>query len=300
VARGLSGQRGCALEEGGGGGQAAARLCPTGGPLELGGDVLVRAGSRLGQMPSTSVGIELRVGRLGQRPVNPSALVRRRGPVDRGACERMAKPNPAVDLEQARGLRRVEHRVSDAQSRGRAPQQSRVAGRLRRGHQQQLLRVRRQRLEPIDEALLDFARERQRSRQPEPARQLRRRQSPRQLQQRERVAMCLHQQLLCHPLVQPPRYRRRQQRSRIRVPKTLHHELRKPTEFSVCLTRGNKKDDRLRQQPARHERQHFCRGPVQPLCIVDRADQRALLHRLREQAQGRQANQEPIRDRTLT
>ena len=55
--------------------------------------------------------------------------------------------------------------------------------------------------------------------------------------------------------------------------------------------------DRLRQQPARHKRQHLCRGSVEPLCVVDRAQQRALLRCLREQAQGRQANEEEIRAR---
>jgi hypothetical protein len=72
----------------------------------------------------------------------------------------MAKPNPAVDFENARRLRRVHHSISNSQSRGGAPQQSRVAGRLPSGYQQQLLRVLRQRLEPIDEALLDLSRQR--------------------------------------------------------------------------------------------------------------------------------------------
>jgi hypothetical protein len=49
-------QFGGAREEGGGG-QASARLRAAGRLLELGGNVLVRAGRRLGQVPSAAVGI---------------------------------------------------------------------------------------------------------------------------------------------------------------------------------------------------------------------------------------------------
>jgi hypothetical protein len=48
TAQGLGCQGGGALEERGGGGQAAPCLSPAGRPLELGGNVFVRAGRGLG------------------------------------------------------------------------------------------------------------------------------------------------------------------------------------------------------------------------------------------------------------
>ena len=89
-----------ALEEGGGGGQATARLGADGGSLQLAGDGLVGGGRRLGQVPGAPVRIELRVGRIRQRPVHLSPLIRRRRPVDRRAHERMAKPDSAVDFDK--------------------------------------------------------------------------------------------------------------------------------------------------------------------------------------------------------
>ena len=95
-------QRRGALEEGGGGGQSAARLRAAGGSLQLAGDGLVRAGRRLGEMPGAPIGIGLGVGRFRQRPMHPPALLRRCGPVDRGAHERMAKADPARRSRSAR------------------------------------------------------------------------------------------------------------------------------------------------------------------------------------------------------
>jgi hypothetical protein len=125
-------QRGGALEEGRGGGQAAAGLGATGGSAELRGDILVGACRRLGEVPGAPIGIGLGVGRLGQRPMPPPPLLRRCRPVDRRAHQRMAKPHPAVDLDQSGQLRRLECGTGDRESRGRTPQERRIAGGLRR------------------------------------------------------------------------------------------------------------------------------------------------------------------------
>ena len=55
--------------------------------------------------------------------------------------------------------------------------------------------------------------------------------------------------------------------------------------------------DRLGQQPARHERQRLRRRAVQPLGVVDQADQRLLAPDLGQQPEQRQADQEAIRRR---
>ena len=137
--------------------------------------------------------------------------------------------------------------------------------------------------------------ERQRTRQPEPARQLRRRKPSRQLQQRQRVPPRLGQELVGHPLVQSPRDHRGHERPRVGVAQALDHELRQAGEELARLPRAEQHHHRLRHQPSRHEGQHLRGGPVQPLRVVHDAQQRTLLGHLREQAQHRQAHEEPIR-----
>ena len=66
-AGGVGGQRRRALQERGRRGQAAARLRAAGRALELRGDVLVGPGRGLRPVPGAAVGIELRIGDLGQR-----------------------------------------------------------------------------------------------------------------------------------------------------------------------------------------------------------------------------------------
>ena len=136
---------------------------------------------------------------------------------------------------------------------------------------------------------------RRRVRQPEPARQLRRRQPPRQLQQRQRVAARLGDQPLAHPLIQRHAQRRAQQRARIAIAQTLDHQLRQPVELIARLARHQHQRDRLRQQPPRHEHERLRRRPIKPLRVINHTQKRLLLGHLREQAQHRQPDQEPIR-----
>ena len=66
-------------------------------------------------------------------------------------------------------------------------------------------------------------------------------------------------------------------------------------ELLAGLARGEHDADRLRQQAAGDERERQRRRVIQPLRVVDDAQQRTLLGRLRDQAQHRQPDQEPIR-----
>jgi hypothetical protein len=160
------------LLERGGGRQASACLGAVGGAFEFRRDQLVRAGGRRGKVPGPTIRIDLRVGRLGQRAVHPPPLPRRCRPVQRRADQRMAKPHPAVDVDQPGRLRRLECRSSDRVPPGSPPQERRVAGWLRCCHEQQPPGVRRQCLKPPQEALLDPSGQRHRAGQPEAARQL--------------------------------------------------------------------------------------------------------------------------------
>ncbi len=119
------------------------------------------------------------------------------------------------------------------------------------------------------EALLDPPVQRYRAAGPEPARQLRRRQPPRQLQQRSRI-----------------------------VPgQALHHELGQPGHVLARDPRREHQAHRVGRQPPRREPQRLRRGPVQPLLVIDHADQRAFPRRPGQQAQHGQSHHEPVRRR---
>ncbi len=183
---------------------------------------------------------------------------------------------PAVSA----GARRVGR---DPEPVGGAPQQARVAERVGGGSQQQALAVARERLDAIAVALLDPAR--QRARVGQAAGQLGRRQAARQLEQRERVAARLGEDAVAHARVEPARRDRLQQRTRVRIGEPLDAQLRQPASSTASLGLAHREDDRdpLGQQAAGDEREHLGGGAVEPLGVVDEADERLRLGRRGEQ-----------------
>ena len=128
------------------------------------GDVLVGAGRRPARCQarrsgSTSASVASASARCTSRRCS-----RRCRPVDRRAHERMAKAHPAVDLDQPGAPRpaRAPRPVIPSRSAARHSKR-RIADRLGRGDQQQPPGVLGQRLEPLQEALLDPALERERA-----------------------------------------------------------------------------------------------------------------------------------------
>ena len=107
TAPGVGRQRGRALEEGGSGGEAAARLRARRGALELGGHLLVGHGRRLRTVPRAAIRVDLRIGCLRERAVGLAPLARLGRPVHRRAHERMAEHHRAVQRQQALRLRRA-------------------------------------------------------------------------------------------------------------------------------------------------------------------------------------------------
>ena len=224
-------------------------------------------------------------------------VVRRGRPVHRGPHERMAEAHLGAELDQAGRLRRSRRVAVDPERGGRLPHQQRIAHRLGRRDQEQEPRRRRQLRQALLEALLDAAGQRRPAVQPQPARQLGGRQAAWQLQQRQRIAARLGHDPIAHPLVERTRHHGLQQRPRITVVEPADHELRQPLEMPLPgrLAHGEDQPDRLGPQTARHEGQRLRRGAVEPLRVVHDADQRSLLGHVRQQAQDRQADEEPIR-----
>ncbi len=209
------------------------------------------------------------------------------------ADQRVSEGHSRTDREQPVGVsRRLD---GNPEPLGGAPHQYRVSDRLRRRDQQQALRLRREPCHPPPKAVFDPPRQPRRVWQPEPARQLGRRQPPWQLQQRQRVTARLGDEPLPHSLVQRHTQRRAQQRASVTTGQALNSKLRQPFELIPEVARHQHQRDRLRQQPPRHEHQRLRRGAIKPLRVINHTHKRALLGHLRQQAQHRQPDQKPIR-----
>ena len=86
---GLRRQLGRSLQEGGGRGEPATTLRAVGRARHLRGHRLVRNRRRVRAMPGATVGIDIGIGRVGERLVHVAAVSRGRRAVDRRADERM-------------------------------------------------------------------------------------------------------------------------------------------------------------------------------------------------------------------
>ncbi len=276
------------------GGQPAARLRPAGGALQLGGHGLVGAGRRRGQVPCATVSAGARVGHLGQREVHGPPFARRRRAVDRRADERMQEGHALPDHQEPLGL--VRRRLADPEPLDRAPDQQRVVDRLRGGDEQQQPRIVGQRLQASQEALLDPPRHLGGGLQAERRRQLRGGQGPRQLEDGQRVPPGLGHETADDALVDAARDDGGEQRACVLVGQRPEVELRQPRELAGVgrVADGEHERHRLGEQPAGDEAEHLRGGRVEPLRVVDDAQQRALGSGLGEEAQRRERDQEAV------
>jgi hypothetical protein len=121
----------------------------------------------------------------------------------------------------------------------------------------------------------------------------------RQLPNSERIPASLGDDPFLHAPVHEHRDRRAQERSRVSLAQAADEEVRQTREICVVARRADGKHhrDRLGDEAARCERKRLRRRAVEPLRIIDQADERSLLGGLGEEAEGRQAHQEPIRGR---
>ena len=293
--RGIAGQRDRTLQERGRGREAAARLRPVRRELQLARDLLVGPGGRGGQVPRTTIRIDVPIRHLRQRQVGRPALRPAGRPVHGRARQGMAEGHALLERQQP--VRRVDRGERDPEALAGALQEQRIADRLGRRDEQQASRVLGEGLEPPDVALLDPLREIAGLRHREPAGQLRRRQPAGQLEQRERVSPCLREDPVAHPPVQREPHRRAQQRAGVAVDEAAHLEVRHVPKLLAGLPCREHEPDRLGQQPASDERERQRRGPIQPLRVVDDAQQRTLLGHFGHQAEHGEADQEAIRRR---
>jgi hypothetical protein len=195
-------QLGGALVKGCPGRQAAAGPRPPSRALQFSSDVLVEPGGRLGPVPGAAIRIDVGVGGLGQRAVHAPALLGPASPIDRRAHEGVAEAHLRAEGNQSQGSRRRGCVQPDTEPGGGPPHQHRVPERLSCRDEEQEPRRRRERRQPLPEALLDPRRHRWGTGQPEPARELGGGPATWQLEQRQRVPARLGQDPITHPLVE--------------------------------------------------------------------------------------------------
>ncbi len=169
-----------------------------------------------------------------------------------------------------------------------------LADRLGRREQQQLPGLARQRFQLAHEALLDAADQRHRAREAEPAGVGR---PAREFQQRQRVAGRLGEDPATYRLVERAVDRGVQQGAGVARGDALERQLRQPLAVVAVVAHAEHHPDTLPHQPARDERQRLRGHAIEPLCVVDDADERLLLGDVGEQAQHRQPDHEAIRRR---
>jgi hypothetical protein len=292
--RGVLGQGHGPLQERGTGREAAPRLRPIRGVLQLHGNLFIRSGGSRSQMPRATVGIDVRIGDVRQGEMDRPPFLRLSRSVHRRPHERMAKCDALADCEQLFG-RRIHRRSRDPESFGCAKHEDRIADRFRGANQQQTAGVLRQFLQLPDEALLDPPRDTLRLCHPEAARKLSSCQPPWQLEQRQRIALGLRNDPVAHPLIQAESHRRAQQVSSVAIRQAPNLEFGHLTKLLTRVTRCKHQHDRLRQQAPGDECKRQRGLVIEPLRIVHDAEQRALVRSLREQAQHRQPDQKAVR-----
>ena len=87
--------------------QPASRPRSAGQALQLGGEVLVEPGRRMRKMPGAAIGVDVGIGRLGQRPVNALSLLWRCRALHRRTHERMAEADLRPEVDESGDSRTV-------------------------------------------------------------------------------------------------------------------------------------------------------------------------------------------------
>ena len=184
---------------------------------------------------------------------------------------------------------------ADPEPLGSAPEQRRIPGGSAAATSSRR-RASSESARPPDEALLDMAREIRHRDKPEAAGQLRGRQAPWQLHQRERVPARLGDDPVADLVVDPNRDRAPEQGAGVLAAQAAQLQFGQGKCWRHRLADREHDPDRLRQQATGDEGERQRRRLIEPLRVIHETQQRTFLGHLRQQAQHRQSDEEPIRD----
>jgi len=187
-------------------GDAATRLRPAGRAFELGGDLLVGPRGGAGAVPGPPVRVGLGNGGIGQRTMHAVPVIRGGRAIDGGPDERVRELHPSAQLEQPAVLCRARRRKVDPERSRGTVEQDWVTERLGGSREDEQAGVGGKQLKAPDIALLDPAGDRLTSRNTEPAGEAGDVPRARQLEQGERVAVTLHDDLIANGGINGTRY----------------------------------------------------------------------------------------------
>ena len=233
--------------------------------------------------------------------MHPVAVVSRCRAVGTRANEWVRELRPPSDAQHSGVLGGVGRGHVDPETVGGTVEQDGVTDRLGGRRQDKKLRVGRKPAEAPNVARFDPPGDGKALRQPEPARQLGDAPGAREFEQGERVAVALDDDPLADGGIQRTVQVLEQQRERIAVAQPSDGELGEPGQDLVADPSPGRAHDRhaFGEEPAGHERQDLHRDLIEPLRVVDDADQRLLLCDVGEQRQRRQPDQEPVWGRAV-
>ena len=294
--RGVRRQLDGALEEGRRRGKASPRSGPCGGALELRGDILVESLCRLSAVPGAPIRVRVGVGGCGERPMHPVAVVGGCSTVSGGSYERVTELDTHTHLEEAGVRRRVGRGHVDAERLGGTLEKDGITQRLRGGRENEQLGVGGKLKEAPRVALFDLARDRLPPGQSESAGEIHRAPRARKLQQRERVAVALGDDLVADGRVQRAEHIVQQECARVADAESADGHCRQPGEDVVTAAGAGGKHERdpLGEEAPADESEDLCGGLVEPLRVVDDADERLFLGDLGEQRERGEPDQEPV------
>ena len=121
-------------------------------------------------------------------------------------------------------------------------------------------------------------------------------QRARQLQDRQRVAARLGDEAVADALIEPAGDDRGEQGARLALGEPREHQLRQARQLALVGRVADREHDRHRlgQHPSRDEAQDLGRGGIEPLGVIDDAQQRPLGGNLGQQAERGQGDQEAV------
>lgn len=210
----------------------------------------------------------------------------------------MAKLDPGLQGDEPRGLGRLSRLRRDFEQTRGTPQHGRVTGGFGGGDEHQELRGFGEPPHLSEEVGLEAAADRQWIRQEADAGELLRAQFPGQLGHRQRATLGLGDDPPCDLRIDRPVDDRAEQLDCDVLGQAFDGEHRETLEGHMGLRGGSyrkEQRDAVGVQPAAEERERVERLAVEPLRIVDHADQRPVPRHFGKQRQRGEADQEPIR-----
>ena len=218
--RGIGGQRDRALQERGRRRESAACLGPLRRTFQPECGLLVRPNGGGGRVPGAPVRVAVAIGGFCEGAVHAVAVAG-----SSGSDEWVSELDAASHLEQPDVRRRVNRRHLDAEGRGGTVQQHRVAERLRGRGEDEQPRVGREPQQAPGVAVFDLACHRFVARKTETASEFSGVPCARQLEQRERVAVTLNDDLLADGGIQRPVHVAEEQGACIAVAQSTDEQL---------------------------------------------------------------------------